>query len=208
MWVTGTLVCREIMGHCHPLVEIVRLYLQSSIHGRREDTMHKTPILTIAAAVTAGLLFAACGADADAEALSKPEFIAQANAICRASNDEAEPFFDEIYADLPDEDFDDPANGFVIFVRWDEALDSVKPIFDKQLDDIRDLEPPAEDKQLIDTLIADQQAALDNFQRDIAAAATGDQAALAALDTEEDPFEDIDRRAREYGLTVCGEADD
>jgi hypothetical protein len=168
--------------------------------------MHKTPILTIAAAVTAGLLFAACGADA--EALSKPEFIAQANAICRASNDEAEPFFDEIYADLPDEDFDDPANGFVIFVRWDEALDSVKPIFDKQLEDIRDLEAPAEDKQLIDTLIADQQAALDNFQRDIAAAATGDQAALAALDTEEDPFEDIDRRAREYGLTVCGEADD
>jgi hypothetical protein len=206
MWVTRTLVCREIVGHCHPLVEIVRLYLQSSIHGRREDTMHKTPILTIAAAVTAGLLFAACGADA--EALSKPEFIAQANAICRASNDEAEPFFDEIYADLPDEDFDDPANGFVIFVRWDEALDSVKPIFDKQLEDIRDLEPPAEDKQLIDTLIADQQAALDNFQRDIAAAATGDQAALAALDTEEDPFEDIDRRAREYGLTVCGEADD
>jgi hypothetical protein len=168
--------------------------------------MHKTPILTIAAAVTAGLLFAACGGDA--EALSKPEFIAQANAICQASNDAAEPFFEDIYTDLPDEDFDDPANGFVIFVRWDEALDSVKPIFDKQLDDIRALEPPAEDKQLIDTLIADQQTALDNFQRDIAAAATGDQAALAALDTEEDPFDDIDRRAREYGLTVCGEADE
>ena len=60
---------------------------------------------------------------------------------------------------------------------------------------------------MIDTLLADQQAALDKFQSDIAAAATGDQAALAALDTEEDPFEDIDRRAREYGLTVCGEGE-
>jgi hypothetical protein len=39
------------------------------------------------------------------------------------------------------------------------------------------------------------------------AAADGDEAALAALDTEEDPFDDIDRRAREYGLTVCGESD-
>lgn len=168
--------------------------------------MYAKPILTITAATTAGLLLAACGADANA--LSKPEFITQANAICQASNDEAEPLFNEIYADLPDEDFDDPANGFVIFVRWDEALDSLKPIFDKQLEDIRALEPPAEDKKLIDALIDDQQAALDEFQRNIAAAATGDEVALAALDTEEDPFDDIDRRAREYGLTVCGEADE
>jgi hypothetical protein len=168
--------------------------------------MQTKPILTIAAALTTSLLFTACGDDA--EALSKSEFITQANAICQISNGEAEPFFEKIYADLPDVDFDDPANGFVIFARWDEALESVKPIFDEQLDDIRALEPPAEDKQLIETLIADQQAALDKFQSDITAAATGDQAALAALDTEEDPFEDIDRRAREYGLTVCGEADE
>jgi hypothetical protein len=168
--------------------------------------MRTKPILTIAAAATAGLLITACGDDVTA--LSKPEFIAQANTICQISNDKVEPIFNAVYEGIEDVDFDDPENELLFIVRFDDAMDVVKPIFDKQLEDIRALEPPKEDKQLIETLIADQQATLDKFEADIAAAATGDQAALLALDTEEDPFDDINRRAREYGLTVCGEQDE
>jgi hypothetical protein len=168
--------------------------------------MRTKPILTIAAAATAGLLITACGDDVTA--LSKPEFIAQANTICQISNDKVEPIFNAVYEGVEDVDFDDPENELLFIVRFDDAMDVVKPIFDKQLEDIRALEPPKEDKQLIETLIADQQATLDKFEADIAAAATGDQAALLALDTEEDPFDDINRRAREYGLTVCGEQDE
>ena len=84
-------------------------------------------------------------------------------------------------------------------------MDEIKPILDQQLDDIRALAPPAEDKELIETLMNDQDDALSEGFRLIDAAAAGDEAARAALDDEEeDPFADIDRRAREYGLTVCG----
>jgi hypothetical protein len=84
-------------------------------------------------------------------------------------------------------------------------MDEVLPIMNEQLDSIGALEPPSEDEELIDELIADQEAALTEFAVLMDAAANGDEAALDTLDTEEDPFEEIDRRARDYGLTVCGE---
>ena len=55
--------------------------------------------------------------------------------------------------------------------------------------------------------LADQAAAFAEFTRLMSAAADGDPAALVALETDEDPFDEIDRRAREYGLTACGGAD-
>lgn len=165
--------------------------------------MRPTRLLVLALVTAGALLMAACGNDA--EALSKPEFIEQANAICQASQDEAEPLFDAVFADLEDIDFDDPANEGLLFTRFAEAMQEVEPIFERQLDDIRALEPPAEDKELIDELIADQEEALTRFVTTLDAAAAGDEAARAAVDGDEDPFDDVDRRAREYGLTVCGD---
>lgn len=165
--------------------------------------MRPTRLLVLALVTAGALLMAACGSDA--EALSKPEFIEQADAICQASQDEAEPLFDAVFADLEDIDFDDPANEGLIFTRFAEAMQEVEPIFERQLDDIRALEPPAEDKEFIEELIADQEEALTRFVATLDAAAAGDEAARAAVDGDEDPFDDVDRRAREYGLTVCGE---
>jgi hypothetical protein len=160
-------------------------------------------VLTSAAA--AGLVFASCGVQS--EPLSKAEFIEQANAICQSTNDRVEPLFEEVYNNLEDVDWDDPDNKLLLFVRFDEAMDEVLPIMNEQLDSIGALEPPAEDEELIDELIADQDAALTEFAVLMDAAADGDEAALSALDNEEDPFEEIDRRARDYGLIVCGEED-
>ena len=164
---------------------------------------HTGVVLT--GAVAAGLVFASCGVQS--EPLSKAEFIEQANAICQSTNDRVEPLFDEVYNNLEDVDWDDPDNKLLLFVRFDEAMDEVLPIMNEQLDSIGALEPPAEDGELIDELIADQDAALTEFAVLMDAAADGDEAALAALDSEEDPFEEIDRRARDYGLIVCGEED-
>lgn len=163
-----------------------------------------TRLLAITA-VAAGLLAASC-AD-DAEALSKQQFVEQANAICAASNERIDPLFERVYADLDDVDLNDPDSRFVIFRRFDEAMDEVLPIIEQQLDDIGVLQPPAEDEELIDTLLADQEAAIAEFAGLMEAAADGDAVALAALETDEDPFDEIDRRARDYGLDACGEAD-
>lgn len=160
-------------------------------------------VATIAVAV--GLAISACGSDADP--LTKPEFIDQANAICQVSQDEASPIFDAFFSDVDvdDADFDDPAVRDLIFVRFSEAMAEVKPIFDRQLDDIRALEPPAQDKQFIEKLIADQDDALDEFVRLLEEAAAGNEEARAIVDSDDtDPFADVDRRAVEYGLNVCG----
>jgi hypothetical protein len=166
--------------------------------------IHKTHTgFVLASTLTAGLLIASCGADSDP--LSKAEFIEQADSICQSTIDQVDPIFEEVYAGLEDVDSDDPDNQLLIFVRFDEVMDEVLPIMEEQLDDIRALEPPSEDEELLDTLIDDQGAALTEFAALMEAAAGGDEVALATLDTEEDPFEDIDRRARDYGLAVCGE---
>ena len=171
---------------------------------RGTPTSRTMIIAALAAGV--GLLTAACGDDA--EALSKPDFVAQANAVCQKSNDQINPIFETIYADTDEIDWTDRTNELLLFVRWDEAMQQVVPIIDQQLDDIRALAPPAGDEALIDTLLADQEAAITEFAGLMKAAAGGDQAALEALDSSnEDPFDDINRRAREYGLTVCGEED-
>jgi hypothetical protein len=164
-------------------------------------TASGTAIIT-ALAAGAGLLIAACGDDT--EALSKPEFIVQANAICQTTNDRLEPIFETVWADTDEIDWDDPVNELVLFARWDEAMQQVVPIVDQELADIRALAPPEGDAELIDTLLDDQEAAVAEFAGLMEAAAGGDEAAMAALDGE-DPFDDIDRRAREYGLIVCGE---
>ena len=171
---------------------------------RGTPTSRTMIIAALAAGV--GLLTAACGDDA--EALSKPDFVAQANAVCQKSNDQINPIFETIYADTDEIDWTDPTNELLLFVRWDEAMHQVVPIIDQQLDDIRALAPPAGDAELIDALKEDQEAAIAEFADLIEAAAGGDEAALEALDSSnEDPFDDINRRAREYGLTVCGEED-
>lgn len=158
---------------------------------------------TITSVLVCGLAASACGSD-DPEPLAKPEFIAQANAICEATNEELAAVFEEIWAVADDVDLDDPDNELLMFSRWDAAMDEVVPIVDGQLDDIRALAPPAGDEELIETLLVDQGTAVAEFAGLMEAAANGDESAMAALEAD-DPFAEINQRARAYGLTACGE---
>lgn len=167
--------------------------------------MRSHRIVTIALVLgVSGSLVTACGDDT--EPLSKPDFIEQANAICQVANDEATLVFDGVWERLDEVDQDDPANEGMIFVLFAEAAAQIKPIWGQMADDIRDLQEPDEDHELLETLFDDLDALVIKLVETSAAAADGDQAAMQALDDEtEDPFDDLNRRAREYGLTVCGE---
>lgn len=165
--------------------------------------MKPTTIFTTAACVAAGLLLTACGDDA--ESITKDAFLEQANAICQETNDELEPVFDGVWEGLDEIDLDDPVNQNIIFVRFDEAMDAVGPAARRQIDDIRSLGTPEGDEQLIETLLVDFEDVIEWMETTTEAAAGGDETAMEALDGTVDPFADIDRRAREYGLTVCGE---
>jgi hypothetical protein len=162
------------------------------------------PRIMIAVAIAGGLLLAACGDDT--AALSKEDFVAQADAICAANNDELDPIFTAAYEDLEGLDMDDPANQQEVAVRFAEAMDQAEPLMRQQVEDLRALAPPESDGELIDTMLDDLDAGVTAFVTTIDEAAAGDEAALAKLaDDSEDPLADVNLQAREYGLTICGD---
>ena len=167
--------------------------------------MRTERIITLALVVgVSGASLSSCGDEA--EALSKPEFVEQADAICQAADDEITPIFDAAFEGFEDLDWDDPANEGLIFDKFAEAASQAGPIWHQSADDIRDLNEPEEDRELIGTLLDDLDEAVNELVETTAAAADGDEAAMRAIDEgTEDPLDDVNRRAREYGFTVCGE---
>ncbi len=174
--------------------------------GLGEDLMFSKKIVTVGVVAGCALLFTSCGDDA--EALSKPEFIEQADAICQAASDELDLVFDEVFEGFDDLDVDDPATQDLIFDLFDEGMGEAEPIWNRQVDDLRDLVPPEEDRDLIEALLDDFEEAVAEFAELTEAAAAGDEAARAEFDEDdedEDPFSDINRRSRDYGLVTCGD---
>lgn len=162
------------------------------------------PRIMFVVAIAGGLLLAACGDDT--EALSKEDFVGQADAICEANNDELDPIFSAAYEDLEGLDEDDPATQQAMAVRFAEAMDEAEPLMRQQVEDLQALAPPESDGELIDTMLDDLGAGVTDFVTTIDDAAAGDEAALAELaDDSEDPLADVNRQAREYGLTICGD---
>ncbi len=148
----------------------------------------------LAVLVAVGLVAGACG-NGD-EALSKADYVEQANVICAASNAQAELIFEEVTADLPDEPTPQQVSEAVV-----EIATRMTPIIEAQLDDLRALRAPEGDEDTLAVLFDDVEAAQEEFIQLTEDAAAGDQAAFR----EEDPFADVNQRAIQYGLTVCGE---
>ena len=154
------------------------------------------------------LAVAGCGGD---DALSKDEYIAQANAICEDTYTHLEAVFAESVADLPaeftPEEFADVlVGGF---------LDQYTAAIEDQLADLRALAAPEGDEILLASFYDEVEAVLGAIDQLADAAAAGDPTAIEQLTAREDPghsglpvvsaaFEDVDMRAMEYGLTVCG----
>jgi hypothetical protein len=164
-------------------------------------------VIALAVALLAGgSLITSCGNDT--EELTKPEFVAQANAICEAADVELEPIFDSTFAGLEELDWDDEANDDLIFGTFAEAAVQARPIWDQMTDDLRDLHEPDADHDVVEELLDDLQSTVAEFTEQITAAAEGDESAKALIDDEnEDPFDDVNQRAREYGLASCEQPD-
>ena len=160
-------------------------------------------ILVVAVAVAGGLFLAACSDDA--EALSKGEFVEQADAICQATNEEVEPAEEEFWSTFEDVDYDDPANQDLLFTNFAELVAVTAESWEQQIADLRELKPPAEDAEFLENLLDDFDAALAEMVETTEAAAAGDEAARARMESDtEDPMTDLNRQAREYGMVVCG----
>jgi len=159
------------------------------------------PTALCAAGIAAATIVAACGDDT--EPLMKEEFIEQADAICAETNERVAPIFEAVWADIDDAEETSGASGPLVFVRFDRAVDEAMPHFAQQLSELRGLEPPAEDEELVTGLLDDHESALARGAELAEAAAGGDEAAIATLDND-DPIDEVERRVRAYGMRVCG----
>lgn len=149
--------------------------------------MKRIALVTIVFVV--GAVFAGCGDDV--KALSKEEFLKQGNAICAAGNERLDAAFTKAFGDLGDGEEPDPEVGGTF------EQDVVIPEIQGQIDDIRDLEPPKELADDVNTLADTTQAAVDQLKQ----LAKDDPA--AAFRDGGDLFAKVGPQADEIGLTEC-----
>lgn len=154
----------------------------------------------VAVIAFAGVALVACGGD-DAEALTKAEFIEQADAVCETATAEIDAVFDGVWTEIEQLDENDRQG---IAVQFDAGFDEAGPVFDRQVEGLRALAPPADDAEMIESMLDDLEAGIAEYRETIQAAANGDEDALDRMESDEDPLEDVNARARDYGLTTCG----
>lgn len=161
----------------------------------------------IAVALLASLALGACGDDA--EPLSKADFVEEADAICADHSAQVEGVMEEAWTTAEGLDENDPDDREALFTALAAAADDAEPIMASQIDALRALEPPTADRELIDGMLDDLEAAVADFVQTTGDAADGDELAAARITNgSDDPFGDVNRQAREYGLTVCGMDDE
>jgi hypothetical protein len=147
----------------------------------------------LAVPAAAILLAAGCGGDDDddggGDRLTKSEFLAQGNAICKSGNDAIDAMFEELF---PDEE------SFADEDLQQEAKDGLVENVQQQLDDLGELQPPEDLEDDVDALLEDAQAALDEVK---------DQSPEELFNQEEDPFAEVNAQAGALGLTECDDSE-
>jgi hypothetical protein len=134
------------------------------------------------AVIGTALVAAGCGSGDDE--LSKSEFLAKGNAICKQGNKEINAAANKLFVkgQAPDKaTFDKFANGTLI------------PSIQKQIDGISDLNPPSADEDQVNKIVDEAQAALDKVKKD----------PHATLNENSDPCKKANADAKAYGLKAC-----
>ena len=182
----------------------------------------------LAILVAVGFVAGACGSD---EALTKAEYIEQGNAICADGNAQMVPIFEQwidlsllepqeaaapsfrhtgwhgaehlsLFTNFPDEPTQQELVESVVVITA-----GITPIIEAQLVDLRELAAPNEDEDTLELLFDDLEAVLVEINQLADDVAAGDQAAFDLVQSERfDSFADVNRRAVQYGLTVCADA--
>lgn len=158
--------------------------------------MSKRPIVLLAGVVAIAAVVAGCGSsDGDStettSALTKQQFIAQADAICKQGNKEIEEGF-ESFA----EENDIPKNQEPSKAQGKEIVETViVPSIDSQVEGIRELGFPSGDEDELSAMLDSLDEAVEEAEED-------PEALFAA---KSDPFGKPNELAQDYGLKTCGD---
>ena len=169
---------------------------------------NRRPVAVLSLLLAFAVVGAACGGDV---ALTKDEYLAQGNAICEDANAQFDAINSE-FANLPDASNPEEFAGPLVA----DFIDQFTAVLEEQLADLRALAAPEGDEIVLASIYDEVEAVLGAITQLADAAASGDPSAIEQLTAREDPghsglpvvsaaFDDVDTRAVEYGLTVCGE---
>lgn len=133
---------------------------------------------------------AGCGGGDDEEALSKPEFVKQANKVCTDFESTVEKAAEKAFAGLKSATDLTPE-------KAREFFDAALPEFDKAVDEIEGLAAPEGDEDAVQEIIdagrSDSQKIED---------AEGDE--IKRFVTQDSATPEFDQKAEAYGLKDCG----
>ncbi len=146
-------------------------------------------IATIRLLLATALLAAAAGCGGD-DGLSADEYRSEANEICRTGNERIEQILEDATGELESDSPSPERLGDVL----GRSLDEIR----RQMSEVRALDGPNELEADVNDVIGDAEEAADALDQQL------DEDPVAALEQEEDPFEDVNRRLTDLGLTECG----
>lgn len=144
-------------------------------------------MLRVTVALVAGALALAASACGGEDALSKEEFQKQGNAICAKYDQQIE-------------DISTPTSVEEVPAYVNKAL----PIVERQIEDMKELNPPEEDQEAFDEMIAEAEKTVQAGRELGEAAEANDEAAIEqALNEGNTASDRADEHATELGLTDC-----
>ncbi|HEV2858411.1 MAG TPA: hypothetical protein VGW80_08420 [Solirubrobacterales bacterium] len=149
----------------------------------------------LAAVVAIAMIAAGCGSSDDSTdstgSLTKAEFVKQGNAICAKGEKEIGEGFEEFAKEN-----NLPKNKQPSQAQLTEAVEEVVlPTVSDEVESIRDLGLPKEGGKEADEVLKAAEEAIEKGEEDPAALAS----------EKNDPFADANKKARDFGLTKCGE---
>jgi hypothetical protein len=142
--------------------------------------------------VAFALVAAGCGGGSDEATLTKIEFLKKGNAICSAGGQEIKEGFAEFEKEEGPRENTPPTEA-----QSKKASETILiPAVNRQIEGLRSLGTPEGDEGEVDEILTNAEEALETAEED----------PVALIEEEgESPFAKVNREAREYGLTVCGE---
>jgi len=149
----------------------------------------RTARLLVAVAATAlcALALAACGGDDDSTTdttqgtpLTHDDFVAQADSICQSADDELDQVGQELGNSPSQADLEQTVE------------DTVVPNLQQQLNAIEALGAPEGETEQVDEITSGLSDAIDELEQD------------PSKITDDTLFADVNQKAEDFGLTVCG----
>jgi hypothetical protein len=146
---------------------------------------------------------AGCGGGGGGSALTKEDFISQADAICTKYDTE---FTNEVEPTYPSVDPTSASTTDEDLKKFEEPLHATHDLRSRQVDELRGLAPPEDFREQWDTVLSDLDTGVEATAEAADAIGDADRAAVeAAFASAQPAFDEADRIVKEYGFKVCGQ---